>query len=199
MINLLRGSIAEKTDQYLVIDIGTIGFEVQVANTALFKIGDTIDLLIHLHWNQEQGPSLFGFQTEVERQVFKLIISCSGMGPKIALAILNQLGATTFLQAVQTNDEDQLSSVSGIGSKKAEQMIVHLRHKVKKLFTAGISIDETSVQTGRNWNDVMNALESLNYSRTEINRAMKHLSEQHPDQSLPFEQLIRKALTFLSK
>lgn len=199
MISLLHGIVKNIKEQLIVLDIGPIGFDVQVANSALFNIGDTIELFTHLHWNQEQGPSLFGFQTETDRQVFQLVIGCSGMGPKIGLAILNQLGAAPFLQTVQTDDEERLSKVTGIGPKKAEQMIVHLRHKVKKLFASGITLDTAAVHAGQQWNDVINALESLNYSRPEINRAMKRLSEEHTDAALPFEQLIRKALAFLSK
>ena len=118
---------------------------------------------------------------------------------KIGLAILNQLGTDTFIQAVQTDNEKTLSSVSGIGSKKAEQMIVSLRHKVKKLLSSGIEIDTSSGKTGQQWNDIINALESLNYSRPEISRAMKHLSEECKETVIPFETMMRKALSYLSK
>jgi len=198
MISLLHGIIKKIKDQLIVLDCGPIGFDIQVANSALFKIDQTIDLFIYTHWNQEQGPSLFGFQAELDRQVFQLIISCSGIGPKIGLAILNQLGASTFLQAVQTGNEKALSNVSGIGAKKAEQMIVHLRHKVKKLFSSGMVCDKQAAHAGQQWNDIINALESLHYSRGEINKAMKHLSQEHKEQAIPFEQLMRKALAFLS-
>jgi Holliday junction DNA helicase RuvA len=199
MINLLHGTIKDIKDQVLVLDIGPIGFEVYVANSLLFNVNDTVNLFIHLQWNQEQGPTLFGFQTETDKQIFQLIIGCSGIGPKIALAILNQLGASAFLHAIQTDNEEMLSKVSGIGIKKAEQMIVHLRHKVKKLFELGISIDKSSVQARQQWNDIINALESLHYSRPEINKVMKYLTETCTDPAVPFEHLMRKALSFLSK
>jgi len=199
MISLLHGTVKERKEQLLILDIGPIGFEVSVATSALFNVGDVIDLYTHLHWNQEQGPSLFGFQTELDRQVFQLVISCSGLGPKIGLAILNQLGSSAFLQAIQTDDEQRLSKVTGIGTKKAEQMIVQLRHKVKKLFNSGIELDATAVQSGQLYNDVINALESLSYSRQEINKAMKHLSDEKSECTLSFEQLMRKALALLSK
>lgn len=199
MISLLHGTIKDIKDQSLILDIGPIGFEVYVANSALFNVSDTVDFFIHLQWNQEQGPTLFGFQTETDKHIFQLVIGCSGIGPKIALAILNQLGASIFLQAVQTDNEEILSKVSGIGTKKAEQMIVHLRHKVKKLLGAGITIDKSSVQAGQKWNDVINALESLHYSRSEINKVVKYLTATYTDPTVPFEHLIRKALAFLSK
>jgi len=199
MINFLHGTIRETKEQGIVLDIGPMGFDIQVANSAVFKTGDTVDLFTHLHWNQEHGPSIFGFQSEIDKQVFQLIISCSGMGPKVALAVLHQLGAATFIQTIQTGNEEILSKVSGIGPKKAEQMIVHLRQKVKKMLSGGITIDSTSIQAGQQLNDVINALESLNYSRPEINKAMKYLSEECAYTTLPFEQLVRKALSLLSK
>lgn len=199
MISILHGTVKNSKDQLIILEIGSIAFEVQVATNSLFTVGDSVVLFIHLHWNAEQGPSLFGFKTELDRSVFQLIISCSGMGPKIGLAILHQLGASTFLQAIQTDNEEILSKVSGIGSKKAEQMIVHLRHKVKKLFASGIDVDTSSIHQGQQWNDVITTLESLHYSRSEINNTMKHLSECCSDTAIPFEHLIRQALAFLSK
>ncbi len=198
MISLVHGIVKEQKEQVLIVDIGCIGLELHVARSSLFTKGDTVELYTHLHWNQEQGPCLFGFQSETDRRVFQLVISCSGLGPKIGLAILNQLGSNAFLQAVQMADDQLLSKVNGIGIKKAEQMIVQLRHKVKKLFNEGIELDEAAT-AGKQWNDVINALESLSYSRQEINSAMKYLAAEHSASSLPFEQLMRKALAILAK
>jgi len=199
MINSLHGIVKECKEQLVIISMGPIGFDVHVASSTQFNKGDTVELCTHLHWNQEQGPTMYGFQTETDKQVFQLVISCSGLGPKIGLAVLDQLGATSFLQAIQMDDEKRLSKVTGIGAKKAEQMIVQLRHKVKKLFAKGIQLDSSAVQSGQHWNDVIDALESLNYSRHEVNNAMKQLSEEKNEQTLNFEQLMRKALSLLSK
>lgn len=199
MISSLNGIIKSCKEQQVVISIGPVCFEVHVANSSYFTPNEATELFTHLQWNQEQGPALYGFQNETEKQVFQLLISCPGLGPKIGLAVIDQLGAATFLQIIQTGNENALSKVTGIGIKKAEQIIVQLRHKVKKLLDSGIELDNSEAQTSQQWSNVINALESLGYSREEINKVMKHLSEERNIQSLTFEQLMRKALAFLSK
>ncbi len=153
-----------------------------------------------MHWNQEQGPSLFGFLSELEKTVFLLIISCSGIGPKIALAALGELTPAQFLQAIQEGNTKALSSVSGIGAKKAEQMILNLKDKVTKLIqTQGIigTSDETNALA--QWSNVTQVLQSLNYSKGEIEAAMRYIGKECAGRSLPFDELLRKALSFLSK
>lgn len=197
MISMIRGTIIEVKDQQLVVDVGAFGLTVQVAQSAPFTVGSTASLAAYMHWNQEQGPSLFGFSSEIERAVFLQVISCSGLGPKIALAILADLGAERFIEAVQSGSEATLSKVSGIGAKKAEQMIVQLKHKVSKLLKSGIQLDES---TGvRRWQEVSDVLSSLNYSRPEISAAMKWLQEDTAGADVPFDQLIRRSLSFLAK
>ncbi len=138
----------------------------------------------------------FYFTTELERSVFLLIIGCSGIGPKLALALLAQLGAESFLHAIQTSNEKALSSVTGIGSKKAEQIITLLRHKVAKLAKISGTVTGSTITQ---WDDVTQALISLNYTRNEIATTMRYLGETYGDVSLPFDQLIRHALSFLAK
>ena len=150
-----------------------------------------------MHWNQENGPTLYGFNTSLEKTVFLLITSCSGIGPKIAMALLAQLGAAPFLEAVQTANESALSAVSGIGAKKAEQIIVHLKHKVAKLVESGINLGATPLLEERHY--IGQVLKSLNYSRQEISAALNYLNDQHPTSTLAFDQLMRQALAFLSK
>ena len=87
----------------------------------------------YMHWNQDNGPTLYGFNSILEKTVFLLIISCSGIGPKIGLAVLHHLEPATFVQAIIEENIKVLSSISGIGAKKAEQICVALKHKVAKL------------------------------------------------------------------
>src|SRR5579885_3374603 len=143
MLNYINGTIKSIDEKQVVMDLGPIALSVQVPSERAFSLGQQMILHTYLHWNQEQGPTLFGFASELERTVFLLVISCSGIGPKIALAVLDQLGPKLFLDAVQTGNEAALSNVSGIGQKKAEQIIVQLRHKVAKLLKSGVEIEET--------------------------------------------------------
>ncbi len=197
MIHMVQGTIQETGEGYIALESGIITLLIQVPQSAGFVLGQNIRLQTHLHWNQEQGPSLFGFATALDRSIFQLIISCSGLGPKIALAILADLGGKSFLEAVHTGNEDALTKVSGIGAKKAEQMIVQLKHKVAKLLDSGVELGQTD--TLGQWQTVSQVLQSLNYSRGEISAAIKHLNEQPATMQLSFDQLMRHALSFLAK
>ncbi len=197
MLASLSGTVQSLSTQLVVIDVGGIGFAVVVARETAFTLDQKIQLYTHLHWNQEQGPSLFGFITEAERTVFLLLISCSGVGPKLALAVLADLGVSPFIEAVQSGNEGALSSVSGIGEKKAEQIIVHLKHKVAKLMVTGASFEGAKVD--ERWHEVAQVLQTLNYSRTEISGAMSYVREACKGKQESFDQMMRHALSFLSK
>lgn len=197
MIRTVNGMVQAVTDQDITVNIGPLGLALQVPNPNQFHVGAVVTMATYLHWNQEQGPTLFGFADELDRAVFLLIISCAGIGPKIALAALAQLGSANILVALQTSNEKVLSQVSGIGAKKAEQIIAHLRHKADKVaknFTGAVA-----GKTVTQWDDVTQALTSLNYTRTEIANTMQHLGQRYADVELPFDQLIRHALSFLAK
>ena len=177
--------------------VGSLTFSVSVANSALFNTQISQTLFLHMHWNQETGPSLFGFTSTLDRTLFTLILSCSGIGPKIALAILDHFGAHAFSEIVQTSNSKLLSSVHGVGIKKAEHIIFDAKPKVEKLFASGAITPQTATSSA--WVTVTQALESLHYSRTEINRAMEHVQEQLAGNTASFDQLLRSALSALSK
>lgn len=197
MIYSVSGIIAHIKEQAVVIDVSGVGYLVAVPTSIKFHTGQKVTLATHMHWNQEQGPSLFGFEHEFERTIFLLITSCSGIGPRIALAILAHLGAQTFLEVISAGDEKTLSKVNGIGPKKAEQIIVTLKHKVSQLISSGACcIDDSKTKA---WQEVSQALESLNYTRSEISQTMQFLTAHHAGSELPFDKLLRNALNFLSK
>jgi len=198
MISSIQGTITEIRDQLLIIDIGQLGLSVAVPTTMNFKVGSQVKLTAHMHWNAEQGPSLFGFTDPLEKTIFLLLISCSGVGPKLALAALGYLGSQGFLETMRTENVAGLSKVPGIGAKRAEQIIVHLKHKVNALL-AEHPIAANSNNSLAIWQEVAQALESLNYSRPEINQTMHHLSTAYTGTNLPFDQLLRHALSFLAR
>ena len=197
MIDGISGLVKAINEQRIAIDIGALCLSVHVPQAGLYQQGEKVDLYAHLHWNQEQGPSLYGFSTELERSVFLMVTDCSGVGPRLGLAILADLGAQRFLEIVQAGDERGLSKVSGIGPKKAEQLIVQLKHKVAKLLESGVEL--ASLENVVRWQTVSEVLQSLNYSRTEISGAIKYLRENQGDPQIPFDRLIRQALSFLAK
>lgn len=198
MIDVLQGKIITITEQRITVMTQGLGYSIFVPNSSHYRVDQEVQILIYVHWNQEQGPSLYGFLSEPERTVFTLMLDCSGIGPKIALAVLADLGPERFIAAVHTGSEKELSSVSGIGAKKAEHMIVHLRHKVAKLVKSGMQLGASEAKVMQ-WQEVIQVLESLNYSKPEINSAIKYLREIYAEQQQPFDQLIRCALSFLAK
>lgn len=199
MFAYLSGTVRSLAQQLVVVDVGGVGYAVAVPRETVFLLDQKVQLYTHLHWNQEQGPSLFGFATEAERAIFLLLIGCSGVGPKLALAVLAELGVASFLEAVQAGNESALSVVPGIGEKKAEQIIVQLKHKVSKLLSSGIAASFEGSKVDERWHEVAQVLQTLNYSRQEISAALNYVREQCSGKQEPFEQMMRHALSFLSK
>ncbi len=196
MLSYVQGTVKERLNQKITLEIGPVGLAISVPDSTQFHVGNKTTVYMHLHWNMEQGPTLYGFCSQLERTVFVLITSCSGIGPKIALSVLSNLGAQNFLHAIQTSDERILSTVNGIGMKKAQQIIIQLTDKVAKLFDSGIISGDNTVQQ---WHTLTQTLQSLNYSRIEVTRAINHLKAVNTPKECTFDQLMRKALSFLSK
>ncbi len=198
MIDTIQGTI--KTIKGKSISIAAegsgIGFAVQVPLEAAFTLGKPHTLFIHMHWNQEQGPTLYGFTTDVERTVFLLVTSCSGIGPKIGLACLGYLGASGTIEAISQEESNILSKVPGIGKKKAEQIIVHLKHKVADLINSGVALGQTD--SIKQWQQITQVLTSLNYSRQEVTSAVQHV-KKNENKDAPFDHALRTALAYLSK
>lgn len=198
MITRLNGLVAESSDGVLTLDVNGVGYGVQVPKTLKFQVDQKVTLHTALHWNQENGPSLYGFATPLDRTLFLLITSCSGIGPKIGLAILSAMTPAQFVEVVHAGDEKGLSTINGIGPKKAEQMIVALKHKIAKVFEEGTFVTEQGGPiTARQ--EIAQVLKSLNYSKPEISSALQYLNEHYPSVSIPFDQLMRHVLGFLAK
>lgn len=197
MIDYLSALVHKVDKQSIVIEVAAIGLLVAVPDGYRFVPGSQVKVYTYLHWNQEQGPTLFGFSDELERTVFSLIIGCSGIGPKIALSLLGNLGSVAFLQAVHKEDCAVLASVTGIGPKKAEQIVVSLKHKVAKIVESGI-LQQVGGEFAQ-WHEITQALESLNYSKVEVSYALNRLKSADIPPNSTFDQLLRKALVYLTK
>ncbi|NDD53340.1 hypothetical protein EBZ39_05620 [bacterium] len=199
MIDQLHGTITDIKEKHVTLSLaGGISFALYAPKPEQYVVGSQHTFHTYLHWHQENGPSLFGFPTQLDRRVFLLIIDCPKIGPSIGLSILSQLSAGQFLELVTTGNIDGLSALHGIGSKKAEQLIVELKQKVQKLLKAGdIEVEQT--QGVVVWQQLHEVLTSLNYSRPEITRATNHLTATFGNQDQPFDKMLRSALAFLSQ
>lgn len=198
MIATLCGTIKSINESTIILEQSGIGFEIFVATPFSFSLNQEITLQTYLHWHQEHGPTLYGFNSALEKTVFLLITSCSGIGPKIGLAILHQLEPTIFLQAIVEENLETLSSISGIGTKKAEQICVSLKHKVIKMLKHEPSLTATATPL-TTWKDLTDTLHSLGYSNAEIKSVTTFLKETHVDAQTPFSTILRKSLAFLTK
>jgi len=198
MIATVSGTITTINEQSIIIEQSGIGFELYVTTPQIYKAEQTQKLYTYMHWNQESGPTLYGFNSTLEKTVFILIISCSGIGPKIGLTILNQLDPSIFLQAIVEENITTLSSISGIGTKKAEQICVALKHKVAKLLKDQPTLTSSSKSLNL-WKDLTDTLSSLGYSPAEIKLATNHLKENNFDATTQLSQVLRKSLAFLTK
>lgn len=198
MFDILKGTVTLIGEKTVTLMIGGIGFAIHVPRSERLNLETEVTLHTYLHWNQENGPALFGFLSTQERTVFQLIIDCPKIGPTLGLNVLSQLSIGQFIDAISTHNVKILSSVSGIGEKKAEQIIVELKNKVQKLVLSG-HLQKEEQQSFSAWHQVSEVLLSLNYTRQEIAGAMTHLSEKCGSQNYPLDHLIRNALTFLSQ
>lgn len=197
MIARLRGEVIEKSPQALTLDVQGVGYSISVVDEYSYALNQPVDLHTYYHWNQEQGPQLFGFTTALQKTVFGSILSCSGCGPKIGLAVLAHMSAQAFLQAVSLADTKALNAVSGIGQKKAELMIMQLKDKVTKIAPSEGGLEENA--TLKKIKQVHEVLASLHYKQAEINSALEYLNKQMVVESAPFDELLRKGLSFLAK
>ena len=197
MIAALSGIITSIEGNKLCVQTSVIGFEVFCPHTHSLNLQQTVTLHTYLHWHQEQGPTLFGFLQPLDKETFLLIISCSGIGPKLGLSILEQIEASQFLHLVSEENVAQLSVLKNIGSKKAEQLCLSLKNKAPKLLTSHPHL-ATKLPTSL-WRDLQETLTSLNYSPGEIKQTAAILREETKELNLSFDLLLRKALQILSK
>lgn len=197
MIAQLRGIISHIQSQHIIIDVQGVGYAVSVVDERLYVLNQNIDLSVYYHFNQEQGPQLYGFDGPFARTVFSYIISCSGCGPKLGLAVLSKLSPHEFLQAIAIADTKALSAVSGVGPKKAELMIMQLKDKIEKIAPAElISAQNTTLLKIK---QLHGALAALSYKQYEITAALEHLNKTVTIETSSFDELLRKLLIFLVK
>lgn len=195
MINYISGIVKDIEPQLIVLDKFGFNFLISVPNEAFYCINQETSLNIYFHWNQETGPQLFGFQSKLERDLFILIISCSGIGPKLGLSILAQISAIDFINSIIIEDKNILNSINGLGSKKIDLLILQLKNKVNKLSLINI---DNKVLFSR-IKELTDVLSSLNYSKQEISVTLDFLKSDKDFGLLTFDQLLKKALSNLVK
>ncbi|MEK7128644.1 MAG: Holliday junction branch migration protein RuvA [Patescibacteria group bacterium] len=195
MIGSIKGKIILKTEKFLIVEAGGIGYKVSVSQDTISRLAprkssgqnDTVvSFWIHTHV-REDALDLYGFLDRAELEFFEMLINISGIGPKGALAILGVASLQTLRKAIGTGDISYLTKISGIGKKTAEKIVIELRDKMEK--AAG----ETDGGSMQGELDALEALRSLGYSQNESREALKKV-----DADLDTNKKIKEALKILA-
>jgi Holliday junction DNA helicase RuvA len=195
MISFVEGKVEEKQPTHVILNVGGVGYEVFIPLSSHDRIpreGQTCRLLTH-DLVREDAHLLYGFATEAERRMFNLLIGVTGIGPKIALSALSGLSVREMKSAVVDGDAKRLSSISGIGKKTAERIVLELRHKIGpgEALEAIAGADEATPEE-RATRDAVMALIALGYKMDEARALVKKAGEDGKSASV--EELVRKAL-----
>jgi len=189
VIGRLRGLLAAKLTDRVVLDVGGVGYEVAVTPRGLVDlpgVGEEAVLHTHLYVREDQ-MALYGFPAEDQRSLFRLLLGVSGVGPRVALAILATLSVDEVRRAVVTDDADALTLVPGIGKRSAQKLLLELRPK--------LDLPATELPSGGSVvAEVRDALDGLGYQPAEIREALRSV----PD-DLPVADMLRLALQELGR
>ncbi len=197
MIAFLRGTVAEAMPQCLVLDVNGVGYEVQVPLSTFDAVnpmeGQTVTLKIHFHV-RENLQVLYGFATDAERDIFRLLIDrVSGIGPATAISILSGLNVSAFKQAVVGGDVQAIARAKGVGKRTAERIILELKDKVGLASTWEAQQQGTTSEAA---GDAELALVALGFKQTEARKAIAALVKENPQAAT--DELIRGALRRMS-
>ena len=190
MIGRLTGILLEKTPPQVLLDVHGVGYEVDVPMSTFYNLpgnGEKVTLLTHFIV-REDGQFLYGFASESERYAFRQLIKISGVGARMALAVLSGLSVSDLAQAIARQESGRLTKVPGIGKKTAERLLLELKGKLADaLPSAAFAVEDSQ-------HDILNALLALGYNDREASAAMKQLPV-----GLSTSDGIRQALKLLSK
>jgi Holliday junction DNA helicase RuvA len=203
MIGLLRGQVLEKHPNRVIVDVHGVGYEVHVPLSTYYQIGDEgsdVTLRVYTHV-REEALQLYGFLTDLERQLFERLIGISGIGPKLAVALLSGMEPRDLLAAVQRADVARLTGVPGIGKKTAERIVLELKDRVAGLgFTPAAEAPSASPEDQLK-GDVLSALQNLGYHRPLAEKALEAAFADAVGGASPasFERVFKGALKALMR
>ena len=198
MFAYIKGSLEMKFKNYIVIDVGGLGYKIFMAENSINTIGDIGDTVkVFTYYRvREDDVSIYGFKTQEELRMFELLLSVSGVGAKSALVMLSCIEPSEFAIAVISNNVKLLTQVPGIGTKSAQRIILELKDKIKAEQSEE-QIEQSQEKTSKineNVQEAISGLMVLGYSKKDIENAFEHLTVE----SLSVEDLIKKGLILLS-
>jgi Holliday junction DNA helicase RuvA len=199
MLGLLRGSLLHEEPSSVIVETGGVGYELTVPvgtiGRATRDAADHLELWVHTH-AREDTLELFGFASELERRVFRLLITVPNIGPKTAVGVLGALSIADLAQAVTHQDLARLSKVPGIGKKTAERLVVEVGDKLGNLVPAGAAPRGATAPSSASGDLLLKALVNMGYRPAEAERAVKHLGKRVESDAMG--DLLRAALAFLT-
>jgi Holliday junction DNA helicase RuvA len=190
MIAHIQGKLVEKTPTEVVIDCGGVGYHINISlhTYSLLPQTDFLKLFTYVQI-KEDSHTLFGFMEKTEREIFKMMLTVSGIGASIARTMLSSLEPKQVIQAIASGDVATIQSVKGIGTKTAQRVIIELKDKVLKLY----DLEEVSlVQNNTNKDEALSALEVLGFMRKAAEKVVEKIARENPEATVEF--IIKQAL-----
>ena len=198
MISQINGKLISLNEGFVIIELGGLGLKVNMSTSSIrnFKLNEIISLVTHMHV-REDSLDLFGFINESSKKLFLMLISISGIGPKLGMTILSGIEPEKLKTCIISGDVKTLTSISGVGAKTAKRIIIELKDKFSKVDDENLGFnDEKDSEIS---NNILNALISLGYSEIESKKVIEKLNLLNPDQNdKRIETLIKEALDILN-
>jgi holliday junction DNA helicase RuvA len=200
MIARLQGTVAEKAPNRLIVDVQGVGYEVLVPLSTFYLVGDPgaeVTLRIHTHV-REETLSLYGFATALELELFERLISISGIGPKLALAVLSGIEPPELVRAIRLQDVARLTAIPGVGKKTAERIGLELKDRLPAAVQAAVPGQAVpAAPADQLREDLLSALLNLGYQRTAAEKGIDRALQAVPEAG--FEQALRDSLRLLMR
>ncbi|MDP3944972.1 MAG: Holliday junction branch migration protein RuvA [Lutibacter sp.] len=190
MITHIRGKLVEKNPTFAVIETNGVGYWLNISLNTYSQLPDNEFVILYTHLSiKEDAHTLYGFINKTEREIFRLLISVSGVGPSIARTMLSSMTTDEIQQAIASNNVSIIQSVKGIGVKTAQRVLVDLRDKISKTY----AVDEVYVsQSNTVKNEALSALEVLGFNKKQVEKVIDKILLE--DKNLSVEILIKNAL-----
>lgn len=200
MFAYIKGTLEEKSTNYVVIDVGGIGYKIFMSNISINEIGELGNKVkVHTHYYvREDNISLYGFLTHEELKMFELLLSVSGIGAKSAITMLSNITPASFACAIISNNVALLKKIPGIGPKTAQRIILELQDKLKAEQELTKDEEQTEIKvinSNENLEEAAQALQILGYNKKEIDKAFEKIANT----DVSVEELIKKGLSILAR
>ncbi|MEX0661587.1 MAG: Holliday junction branch migration protein RuvA [Balneolaceae bacterium] len=197
MIAYLKGSISSKTEDRLIMDVGGVGYQVEISTQTfqtLPKKGEALKILIYHHFT-DNDQRLFGFTSQKEKNLFERLITVKGIGPKLGLTILSGMSAPELIESIVTQNTSALSGISGIGKKTAERMVLELKDKL--FDESEPSIVSSGGQKMDRRSEAVSALEALGFKKRDAEQTVSKIISGNKDSTV--SDIVKKALAELKR